>query len=153
MTRTTLELAHTMLGCIDAGDWAGVLAITHPDYVVHEPPELPFGGDWKGQDALTRLFPHVWSYWDNVVVNRLGILTDENYFCLQLRMTMTSKLTGNRISTSLAETTRCVDGLMAEYTIHYHDTALVAREAGPPRPGAIKLAGAVKLAAAVNLEA
>ena len=56
-------------------------------------------------------------------------------------MTMTSKLTGNRISTSLAETTRCVDGLMVEYTIHYHDCALVAREAGPPRPGAVKLEG------------
>ena len=69
------------------------------------------------------------------------ILTDDTYFCLQLRMTMTSKLTGNRISTSLAETTRCVDGLMVEYTIHYHDTALVAREAGPPRPGAVKLEG------------
>jgi excinuclease UvrABC ATPase subunit len=77
----------------------------------------------------------------DVVVDRLGILTDETYFCLQLRMTMTSKLTGNRISTSLAETTRCVDGLLAEYTIHYHDTALVAREAGPPRPGAVKLEG------------
>ncbi len=128
-----------MLACIDAGDWAGVMDITHPDYVVHEPPELPFGGDWKGRDALIRLFPHVWSYWDDVVVDRLGILSDENYFCLQLRMTMTSKFTGNRISTSLAETTRCVDGLMVEYTIHYHDTALVAREAGPPRPGAIKL--------------
>ena len=145
MTRAPLELAHAMLACIDLGDWAGVMAITHPDYVVHEPPELPFGGDWKGKDALLRLFPHVWSYWDDVVVDRLGILTDETYFCLQLRMTMTSKITGNRISTSLAETTRCVDGLMHEYTIHYHDTALVAREAGPPRPGAVKLAGAVKL--------
>ena len=139
MTKTPLELAQTMLACIDAGDWPGVMAITHPDYVVHEPPELPFGGDWKGQDAVPRLFAHVWSYWDDVVVDRLGILSDETYFCLQLRMTMTSKFTGNRISTSLAETTRCVDGLMTEYTIHYHDTALVAREAGPPRPGAIKL--------------
>ncbi|MBX9883778.1 MAG: nuclear transport factor 2 family protein [Novosphingobium sp.] len=139
MIKTPRELAETMLGCIDKGDWAGVMAITSPNYVVHEPPELPFGGDWKGQDALIRLFPHVWSYWDDVVVDRLGILTDENYFCLQLRMTMTSKLTGKRISTSLAETTRCVDGLMVEYTIHYHDCALVAREAGPPRPGAVKL--------------
>ena len=139
MTKTPLELAHTMLACIDAGDWEGVMAITHEDYVVHEPPELPFGGDWKGKDALIRLFPHVWSYWDDVVVDRLGILSDANYFCLQLRMTMTSKVTGNRISSSLAETTRCVGGLMTEYTIHYHDTALVAREAGPPRPGAIKL--------------
>ena len=57
MTKTPLELAHTMLACIDAGDWAGVMAITAPDYVVHEPPELPFGGSWRGQDALLRLFP------------------------------------------------------------------------------------------------
>lgn len=139
MSKTPRELAETMLGCIDKGDWDGVMAITSPDYVVHEPPELPFGGDWAGKDALIRLFPHVWGYWDDVVVDRLGILTDETYFCLQLRMTMTSKLTGNRISTSLAETTRCVDGLMVENTIHYHDCALVAREAGPPQPGAVKL--------------
>ena len=128
-----------MLACIDAGDWAGIIDITHQDYVVHEPPELPFGGDWKGRDALIRLFPHVWSYWDDVVIDRLGIVSDENYFCLLLRMTMTSKITGNRISQSLAESTRCADGLMLEYTIHYHNPAEVAREAGPPRPGAVKL--------------
>jgi len=128
-----------MLACIDAGDWAGIMDITHQDYVVHEPPELPFGGDWKGRDALIRLFPHVWSYWDDVVIDRLGIVSDENYFCLLLRMTMTSKITGNRISQSLAESTRCADGLMVEYTIHYHNPAEVAREAGPPRPGAVKL--------------
>ena len=137
--RTPLELAHIMLACIDAGDWAGIIDITHQDYVVHEPPELPFGGDWKGRDALIRLFPHVWSYWDDVAVDRLGIVSDENYFCLLLRMTMTSKITGNRISQSLAESTRCADGLMVEYTIHYHNPAEVAREAGPPRPGAVKL--------------
>jgi hypothetical protein len=136
---TPLEVCHAMFARIEAGDWAGLAEITHEDYVIHEPPELPFGGDWRGRDALSRLYRHVWSYWDDVVVERLGIVSDETYFCLLLRMTMTSKLTGNRITQSMAEATRCAGGLMAENTIHYFSPAEVAREAGPPRPGAIKL--------------
>jgi SnoaL-like domain len=139
MALSPLEVCQVMSACIAAGDWAGLADITHEDYVIHEPPELPFGGDWCGRDALARLFVHVWSYWDDVVVERLGVVSDENYFCLLLRMTMTSKVTGNRITVSMAEATRCVGGLMAENTIHYFSPAEVAREAGPPRAGAVKL--------------
>jgi len=134
-----LEVCQAMFVRIAAEDWPGLAELAHADFVMHEPPELPFGGDWRGRDALARLRAHVWSYWDDVVVERLGVVGDENYFCLLLRMTMTSKLTGNRITQSMAEATRCVDGLMAETTIQYFSPAEVAREAGPPRPGAVKL--------------
>jgi hypothetical protein len=136
---TPLEICDAMFARIAAGDWAGLSDLAHEDYVMHEPPELPFGGDWRGRDALARLYTHVWSYWDDVVVERLGVIGDENYFCLLLRMTMTSKLSGNRITQSMAEATRCVGGLMAETTIHYFSPAEVAREAGPARAGAVHL--------------
>lgn len=139
MAMTPLALAHAMHACTSAGDWAGLAELTHEDNVIHEPPELPFGGDWRGRDALLRLYTHVWSYWDDVVVERLGVVSDDTYFCLLLRMTMTSKLTGNRITQSMAESTRCVNGLMVETTVHYFSPAEVAREAGPPREGAVKL--------------
>lgn len=133
---TPLDVAHAMFACIDAGDWKGLADLTSDDYVMHEPPELPFGGDWRGRDAMTRLFAHVMGYWNDPVIVREGILGDERQFVAILKMSMTSKLTGNRITQSLAEATRCVDGKMIETTIHYFNPAEVAREAGPRRPGA-----------------
>lgn len=130
---TPLELAQAMFARIDAGDWPGVAALMTEDYVIHEPPVLPYGGDWNGQDALSRLFAHVMGYWDDPVVERRGLMGDEQHFVALLSFTMTSKLTGRRFTQPIAEVTRCEGGKMVETWVHYFDADEAAREAGPRR--------------------
>jgi 3(or 17)beta-hydroxysteroid dehydrogenase len=106
---------------------------------------FPSAASWKGQDALLRLFRRMCgASWDDVVVDRLGILTDENYFCLQLRMTMTSKLTGNRISTSLAGTPRAASmGSMVEYADPLPRLRAGRRRSRAAAPGPVELEGQI----------
>jgi ketosteroid isomerase-like protein len=130
---TPLEIAHKMFALIDSGDWAGVAALAADDYVIHEPPVLPFGGAWRGRDALPRLFAHVMHYWDDPQIERVAITGSDAHFIALLRMTVTSKMTGRRFSQSLVEATRCANGKMVETHIHYFDPDEVAREAGPAR--------------------
>ena len=130
---TPLEIAHEMFARIDQRDWAGVADLTADDYVIHEPAVLPFGGEWRGRDAMPRLYGHVMGYWDDPVIEREAIMGDERQFVAVLRFSMTSKLTGNRFTQTVAEVTRCADGKMLETRVHYFDAAEVAREAGPKR--------------------
>lgn len=132
---TPLQLAEAMFAGIDAGDWSVVAELMTEDYVIHEPSVLPYGGDWKGRDALPRLFAHVMGYWDDPVVERRGVMGDEQHFVALLSFTMTSKLTGRRFTQPIAEVTRCVGGKMAETWVHYFDPDEAAREAGPKRAG------------------
>jgi len=131
---TPLEVAQAMFARIDAGDFAGLPDLAAEDFVIHEPPNLPYGGDWHGRDALPRLFGHVMGYWDDPVIERMGVTADDSRFYVQLIFNVTSKISGKRLTQSIAEITRCSDGKMAETWVHYFDPVEVEREAGPPRP-------------------
>lgn len=112
------------------GDWASVEALLSPDLVIHEPPSLPFGGDWTGRDALQRLFARVMGTWDDPRVEIDAIVGDDRHVVALLRFTMTSRVSGRTFTQPVAEVSVIEDGLIAEMRIHYFDSAEVAREAG-----------------------
>ncbi len=116
-----------------AGDWATVESHMSDDLVIHEPPSLPFGGDWCGRDALQRLFAHVMGYWDDPQVTIERVVGDDDWAVGILTFAMTSKQTGRRFTQRMAEVSRFEGGKVVETHIHYFDTAEVAREAGPRR--------------------
>ncbi len=114
-------------------DWAAVEALCSPDLVITEPPSLPFGGEYRGKDALLKLFTIVMDYWDNPQVTVDNVIGDDVDAAVLLTFTMTSKHTGNTFTQTVVETAKSKDGLVTEMRIHYFDTAEVAREAGPKR--------------------
>ena len=117
-----------------ARDWDAVAAICSPELVITEPPSLPFGGEYRGRDALHRLFTTVMDYWDNPTVVIDDIIGGDTYGAVLITFTMTSKHTGRTFTQTVVETAKSSSGLLTEMRIHYFDTAEVAREAGPKRP-------------------
>jgi ketosteroid isomerase-like protein len=115
------------------GDWDGVAAYLSDDLVIHEAPSLPFGGEYRGRDALRRVYGIVMAYWDKPSVEVYSIVGDDTHVVALMNFTMTSKLTGNGFTQKMAEVSTLVDGLVTEMRIHYYDTAQVAAEAGPIR--------------------
>ena len=114
-------------------DWTTVESLCSDDLVITEPASLPFGGEYRGRDALLRLFIIVMDYWDNPKVTVNNVIGDDVDAAVLLTFTMTSKHTGRTFTQSVAETAKSKDGLVTEMRIHYFDTAEVAREAGPKR--------------------
>lgn len=112
------------------GDWASVEELLSPDLVIHEPPSLPFGGEWRGRDALQRLFAKVMGYWDAPNVQIDAIVGDDTHVVALLRFTMTSRATGRTFTQNVAEVSVLQGGVVTEMRIHYFDSAEVAREAG-----------------------
>jgi ketosteroid isomerase-like protein len=125
-----VALVETLYARARAGDWDGVEALLSPDLVIHEPPSLPFGGDWTGRDALRRLFARVMGTWNDPRVEIETIVGDDRHVVALLRFTMTSKVTGRTFTQPVAEVSVIEAGLIREMRIHYFDTNEVAREAG-----------------------
>lgn len=125
-----VALVRTLYARAGSGDWDGAEELLSPDLVIHEPPSLPFGGDWTGRDALRRLFARVMGIWESPQVEIESIVGDDVHVVALLRFTMTSKATGRTFTQPVAEVSVIEDGVIREMRIHYFDTAEVAREAG-----------------------
>lgn len=130
---TPVEAVVDVFAKAAVGDWPAVAAHMADDLVIHEPASLPYGGEWRGADAMKNLFASVMGYWDDPDINVLRVVGDDEWVVAILRFEVTSKLTGNRIVQRMTEVSRFAGGKIVETYIHYFDTALVAREAGPKR--------------------
>jgi hypothetical protein len=110
-------------------DWDAVAVRLHPDIVIHEAASLPFGGEWRGRDALRRVAAAMYGTWASAKVDIHEIIGGKDYAAVILSLTMTSKKTGRTFTQTLSEVGRFEDGLLKEHRIHYFDTAEIAAEA------------------------
>jgi len=125
---TPTEVTRAMYEHVARGEWAAVADFMTDDFVIHEPATLPYGGEWRGRDALQRLFNQVMGLWDDPVVEWIDLVGGDEHVVALLRFSMTVRATGKRIVQRVAEVTRFdADGKMAEMHIHYFDTGEMAR--------------------------
>jgi ketosteroid isomerase-like protein len=111
-----------------ARDWAAVEARCHPEFTVFEPASLPYGGEWKGRDALPRVAAAMYGSWAAARVEIHEVTGGQDWGVVVLSLTMTSKRTGRTFTQTICEAGRFEDGLLKELRIHYFDTAEVAAE-------------------------
>lgn len=49
----------------------------HEDCVIHEPPALPFGGDWKGPEGFMALMGRIQHSFPNAMFQREALIADD----------------------------------------------------------------------------
>jgi hypothetical protein len=128
-SRPPAELLAEIYGLAGARDWDGVAARCHSDFVVHEAECLPFGGEWRGEDALQRVATAMYGTWQEAKVEIHEIVGGMEWAVVVLTLTMTSKRTGRTFSQTVNEAGRFEGGQLKELRIHYFDAAEVAAEA------------------------
>lgn len=127
--RPPAEMLAEIYGMAGARDWDGVAARCHPDFTVYEAKDLPYGGEWRGLDALQRVSTAMYGTWQEAKVQIHEIVGGKEWAVVVLTLTMTSKRTGRTFSQTVNEAGRFEDGLLKELRIHYFDAAEVAAEA------------------------
>jgi ketosteroid isomerase-like protein len=124
-----LSASKAMYDHVSRGDWDRVAAFMADDFVIYEPSSLPYGGEWRGRDALQRLYAHVMAYWRDPAVEWMELVGGERHAVALLHFTVTAPDSGNRFSQHIAEvTTFDDDGQMQSMRIHYFDTGEMARK-------------------------
>ncbi|MDJ0642143.1 MAG: nuclear transport factor 2 family protein [Erythrobacter sp.] len=123
------ELLSVVYAAAGARDWDKVESLIHPDFVLYEAECLPFGGEWRGKDALQRCAAAMYGTWAEAKVDIHDITGGESWAVTVLTLTMTSKRTGETFSQTVNEAGTFEDGLLKELRIHYFDAAEVAAKA------------------------
>ena len=123
------ELLSAVYAAAGARDWEKVESLIHPDFVLYEAECLPFGGEWRGKDALQRCAAAMYGTWAEAKVDIHDITGGDSWAVTVLTLTMTSKRTGETFSQTVNEAGTFEDGLLKELRIHYFDAAEVAAKA------------------------
>lgn len=127
--RSPRELLQAVYAAAGARDWDLVESLTHPDFVLYEAECLPFGGEWRGKDALQRCAAAMYGTWAEAKVDIHDITGGDSHAVTVLTLTMTSKRTGETFSQTVNECGAFEDGLLKELRIHYFDAEEVALRA------------------------
>ena len=126
---TPLEASRAAYAAVAKGDWDEVAHFMAEDFVIYEPTSLPYGGEWRGRDALQRLYAHVMGYWLDPKVAWQDLIGGEEHAVALLHFEVTAKSSGKRFETHIAEVTKFnAASLMQSMRIHYFDTAFMLEQ-------------------------
>lgn len=115
-----------------AGDFGAIAPLLHPDFVVHEAPSLPYAGDFHGVEGWRDLSRAVVGAWEDFrfdIVEHHG--SPARTMIVRFRISGRSRRTGKAFDTTVLEMWRFRDGLLAEITPYYWDTAGLAAVHAP----------------------
>lgn len=128
-TKSPREMLSAVYAAAGEGDWDTVASLIHPDFVLYEAKGLPFGGEWRGKDALQRCAAAMYGTWAEANVDIHDITGGDHWAVVVLTLTMTPKNGGETFRQTVCEAGSFEDGLLKELRIHYFDAAEVAEKA------------------------
>lgn len=128
-TKSPREMLSAVYAAAGEGDWDTVASLIHPDFVLYEAKGLPFGGEWRGKDALQRCAAAMNGTWAEANVDIHDITGGDQWAVVVLTLTMTPKNGGETFKQTVCEAGSFEDGLLKELRIHYFDAAEVAEKA------------------------
>ena len=125
---SNIDLARRFHDAVVSGDIDAVRDCVSDDFVLHEPPSLPYGGDYHGHEESARLgavLSEVWEGTDNVEVTLLDA-GDDRVLSL-VEGDVVARATGTPVSLRIAEIHTIRDGKIVDARVFYWDTAEVVK--------------------------
>lgn len=120
----TFEALQQALG---AHDLEGIHDCLADDFVLHEPPALPFGGDFHGAEGYVELVRQIQSYFEvELLSSKMTEARDDLLLC-ELRIRFKSRQTGKSADMDLVDLYHFgVEGKINRMDAFYMDPDLIA---------------------------
>lgn len=131
-----VETYEALQRAVAAKDVDGMRAHMTADFVLHEPPALPFGGDFLGPEGYLDLVGKLQSYFElELLTSKMTEARDDLLLC-ELAIRFTSRQTGEREDMKLVDLYHYdADGKICRVDGFYMDPDMIAAIAlGRPRP-------------------
>jgi hypothetical protein len=113
-----------------AGELEAAAAMMADDFVLHEPPGLPYGGEYHGPEGFLEVMQRITALFEPSLAKPLQILDATNPVVILLRGRFTSRATGEVVEMDIVELYYVRDGKIAELDGYYKDPAAITAAAG-----------------------
>ena len=120
------EVRYVNAGGAAAGsDFSQMGAHFHPDIVVHQGPNVPYGGDWHGIHEVERFFAIHSATWETLDLSDVRYFEGEAGVAITLCMRATARRSGRSVDTRISSILTFEDGLIRDFTVFYLDPVQV----------------------------
>ena len=114
------ENAYMSAGGGDAGaSFADMAATLDPEVVLHQSPDLPWGGEFHGHKGYEAWARQMSRAFDRLEVNDTRFFTDGDMVVITCRLVTRSRATGETLDLRMAQTVRTRGGRSVEFRPFY----------------------------------
>jgi ketosteroid isomerase-like protein len=113
-----------------AGELEEAAAMMADDFVLHEPPGLPYGGEYHGPQGFFEVMQKITALFEPSLAKPLEYLDAGNPVIIKLVGRFRSHATGEVVEMDIVELYYVRDGKIAELDGYYKDPAAIAAAAG-----------------------
>lgn len=101
-----------------------------PDFAIHEPESLPYGGFHRGPDAGLQLFGSICAFWKDVSFELVDVTASDDHAIALITLGVTSPHNGEQLSMTVCEVFELDGDTLRGVTVCHFDTAAMAVAAG-----------------------
>ncbi len=94
-------------------------ATLHPDVVLHQTPDLPWGGEYVGHDGFRDWSVQMSGHFDIVDVQNAVLLTQDNQVVILCDLVTRTRATGETLMLPMAQVVTVRDGQITEFRPFY----------------------------------
>ena len=114
------EAAYMSAGGADAGaSFAGLAATLDPEVVLHQSPDLPWGGEFHGHAGYEEWARQMSRAFDRLAVKDVRFFTDEDTVIITCRLVTRSRASGETLDLPMAQVVRVRGERIAEFRPFY----------------------------------
>jgi hypothetical protein len=111
--------------------YAGELEMSlAPDFAIHEPESLPYGGFHAGPDAGAALLETICTFWRDASYELVDVTASDDHAIALVTLSITSPTNGQQLSMTVCEVFELDGDTVRRITVCHFDTAAMAVAAG-----------------------
>ncbi|MDV3127022.1 nuclear transport factor 2 family protein [Mycobacterium sp. 21AC1] len=105
-------------------------AALDPEVVLHQSPDLPWGGDWIGYEGFKGWSTEMSRHWDMVDVQDPAFFENGDQVIVSCRLVTRSRLTGESLDYPMAQLVTVREGRITEFRAFYWNVPHYRRACG-----------------------
>jgi ketosteroid isomerase-like protein len=118
---SSVEIVERFFAAVLGGDVDTLKELVSPECVVHEPVELPYGGEYTGVDGLLAMFGAIGRDYEFAVNGATTMDAGEGTVAVRIDATFTSRQSGRVAAFPIAEIYTLAGGQIVDIDVFYKE--------------------------------
>ncbi len=125
MSEASVDTVRRFYGYIEEGNFDGAIRMLADDFIIREPADLPYGGEYRGAEGMGELMGRIGAVVDLSSARR-EFLDATDPVVVHMLSRFTSRITGVVVETDVVELFYVREGRIAEIDVYCKNPSAVA---------------------------